>query len=106
MESPQPTASAGFAQARYMLDSTRHWKPMLNGYSGFRPQSFYDTAEAVQTFPAPQSIAWLQGRGVTHVFVHLDGLEPGMEGRLAATPGLHQIASDRMIRLYEVDRSR
>jgi hypothetical protein len=76
---------------------------MLNGYSGYRPESYYDTGEAMQSFPAPESIAWLRRRGVTHVFVHLDGVAPDMDGRLAATPGLHLIASDRMIRLYRVE---
>jgi hypothetical protein len=102
IELPFQTEAAGFDQAHYMLNSTRHWKPMLNGYSGFRPQSFYDTAEAVQAFPAPQSIAWLQRRGVTHVFVHLDAYGADMPGRLAAVPALHEVTSDRAIRLYEL----
>jgi hypothetical protein len=103
IEMPFLTASAGFRQAPYMLDSTRNWKPMLNGYSGYRPASFYETAERVQSFPAPESIEWLRRRGVTHVFVHLDLVGPDMDGTLAVTPGLREIASDRMIRLYEVE---
>jgi hypothetical protein len=106
IELPFQTIAAGFEQAQYMLNSTRHWKPMLNGYSGFRPQSFYDTAEAVQTFPAPQSIAWLQHRGVTHVFVHLDAFSGDIPARLANVSALHEVASDRAIRLYELDDGR
>jgi hypothetical protein len=106
IELPFQTIAAGFEQAHYMLNSTRHWKPMLNGYSGFRPPSFYETADAVQSFPSAASISWLRRHGVTHVFVHLDGVAPGMEGRLAATPDLHQIASDRLIRLYEIAPAR
>lgn len=56
--------------ANYMLNSTRHWQPIVNGYSGFQPRSFYHHAEALQEFPGDRSIAMLREIGVTHVFVH------------------------------------
>jgi hypothetical protein len=106
VELPFHTASAGFAQARYMLNSTHHWRPMLNGYSGYRPPSFYETAEGVQAFPAPASIAWLQRRGVTHVFMAMGAYDDQMPIRLAAVPELHQVASDRNITLFRLDPPR
>jgi hypothetical protein len=102
IELPFYTASAGFAQARYMLNSTRHWRPMLNGYSGYRPPSFYDTADSVQQFPAASSIEWLRQHGVTHLFVHLDAYDETMAARLAAIPALHEVASERAVTLYRV----
>ena len=54
----------------YMYFSTWHWKPMVNGYSGFIPQSYVSVAPTLQTFPAGAAIAELRRRGVTHVTVN------------------------------------
>lgn len=56
--------------AHYMLNSTLHWRPLVNGYSGFRPASFYTHAEALQLFPQEQAFEMMRQIGVTHVFVH------------------------------------
>src|SRR4029079_18108883 len=40
-----------FANAGYMLNSTRHWQPLLNGYSGYQPASYAETFNAIQSFP-------------------------------------------------------
>ena len=37
--------------ARYMLYSTSNWQPMINGYSGFIPPSFYHNASELAEFP-------------------------------------------------------
>ena len=103
VELPFYTESAGFAQARYMLNATRHWRPMLNGYSGYRPQSYYQTAEALTTFPSPESLAWLQRRAVTHVFVQLDAYDDGMPQRLAAAHLLQFVATDRGTALFRIE---
>jgi hypothetical protein len=55
--------------ADFMLASTRFWKPMLNGYSGFKPPSFYRAVDALANFPDPASIQYLRDLGVTHVVV-------------------------------------
>lgn len=102
-EVPFYTASAGFQQARYMLNSTRHWRPMLNGYSGYRPASYYRSAEALADFPSPASVEWLRRQGVTHLFVHLDAYDESVTAKLAAMPGVHDVASDRGIVLYRLD---
>ena len=78
---------------------------MLNGYSGYRPQSFYDTAEHLKSFPSAESIAWLQQKGVTHLFVQMGAYDEGMPARLGAIPVLHEMASDRGVTLYRLDRA-
>ena len=102
VELPFYTSAAGFAQARYMLNATRHWQPMLNGYSGYRPPSYYENARALESFPSPDSIAWLQQRGVTHVFVQMGAYDAGMGERLARLPALHEVASDRGVTLFQL----
>jgi hypothetical protein len=43
---------------------------VVNGYSGFFPQSFLEMTEAMRTFPDDRSIAYLKGRGVDLIVVH------------------------------------
>jgi uncharacterized membrane protein SirB2 len=57
------------ANTRYMLVSTRFWRPLLNGYSGFAPPSYFDNYNALALFPDRASIQYLRDRGVTHVAV-------------------------------------
>ena len=58
--------------ADYMLASTRHWKPLLNGYSGFTPASYREHADVLWYFPfRPASFAMLDRSDVRYVVVHL-----------------------------------
>ena len=43
--------SAIWLNARYMLESTAFWKPMLNGYSGFMPATYIERAFHLGGFP-------------------------------------------------------
>jgi hypothetical protein len=61
--------------ARYLLDQTRHWKPMVNAYSSFAPASFYDRAARLQAFPDAAALEELRSIGVTHVVLHRPPLE-------------------------------
>ncbi|HXH05036.1 MAG TPA: hypothetical protein VNI83_00440 [Vicinamibacterales bacterium] len=70
VEFPFPEPRAWFENAPYMLNSTRHWRPMLNGYSGFLPASYVRHWERLRSFPAPEALAALRDTGVTHVVVH------------------------------------
>ena len=90
--------------AVYMLNSTVHWRPILNGYSGFQPASFYRNAEALAEFPDARSVATLRQVGVTHVFVHTDELSPAALGRLAETSDLEHVETFGTIRLYRLRR--
>ncbi len=51
--------------------STFHWKPLVNGYSGFYPSSYIRRLTDVQGFPDKRSIGTLKRAGVTYVIVHL-----------------------------------
>jgi hypothetical protein len=61
---------AGPQDATYMYYSTLHWKPIVNGYSGFVPPSWGAMRDALVDFPDDRSIAALRTRGVTHLLVH------------------------------------
>ena len=54
----------------YMFNSTYHWQPIVNGYSGFFPRTFMELAEQTRGFPDDRSIEYLKGRGVDLIVVH------------------------------------
>ena len=85
---------------RFMLASTRFWKPMLNGYSGFKPASFYKNVEALRSFPDEGSIAHLRALGVTHVVVDGRNMAPAALERLERFPELRTLTTDGTLRLY------
>ena len=95
-----------FANAGYMLNSTRHWHPMLNGYSGFQPPSYVETFNAIQGFPNAAALTALHDRGVTHIVVHADGFRGafGVERfeSIAQNPALMRLGEDGDIQLYKL----
>ncbi|HEV3056798.1 MAG TPA: PA14 domain-containing protein [Vicinamibacterales bacterium] len=103
VEIPFYRPSAAFANARYMLNSTHHWRPLLNGHSGFLPASYQRHYEALSGFPDSTSIAALQGAGVTHVFVHTTEIGPDAVERLAHVPALRKMAEDGSTVLYRLE---
>ena len=54
----------------YMFWSTRHWRSLVNGYSGYAPRDFEETTTCMCTFPDDESIARLQALNVGHVLIH------------------------------------
>ena len=58
--------------ARYLLASTAHWRPLVNGFGGFSPPDFDETARLAGMFPSVLAVAWLQELGVGYVVVHTD----------------------------------
>ena len=95
-----------FANAGYMLNSTRHWHPMLNGYSGFQPPSYTETFNAIQGFPDGAALTALHERGVTHVVVHADGFRGafGVERfeSIARSPSLTPVGEAGDIQIYKL----
>jgi hypothetical protein len=101
-ELPLPHPWAIFHNAKYMLNSTQHWKPMVNGYSGFVPSSYRQHYDQLASFPDERSIAALRHLGVTHMFVHTDQLAAGAAEDLDRVPGLTRLAAEETIVLYRL----
>ncbi|MGE5199721.1 MAG: hypothetical protein ACM3H9_08775 [Rhodospirillaceae bacterium] len=99
----QPEAT--LRNAPYVLNSTAHWKPLVNGYSGFLPASYPGIAAALRDFPGDRSRAELQRLGVSHVVVHFDaygGRAGDIAAALRAAPWLALVASADRISVYRV----
>jgi len=58
-----------------MMGSTVHWKPLVNGYSGFSPAGTYIRA-ALAPFPDAESLRLLSDLGVRHAILHRSLLPP------------------------------
>ena len=65
-----------FRHTMYMLGSTSHWRPLVNGYSDFIPVEFAAGAPLLHGFPNPQGFAWLKERDVRYVVFHLNLYDP------------------------------
>jgi hypothetical protein len=99
--------SAQFHQnAPFMLVSTRTFNPMLNGYSGFKPASYYKNVEELAGFPDDRSIAHLQRLGVSVVLVDGRNMRPANLARIPEFPQLSKIADDGNLRIYLLGPSR
>lgn len=77
-----------FDDSVYLLRSTAHWRPLVNGYAGTEPPEYARTREVMKDFPSPESIARLRALGVTRIVLHLRGYGPNrrqaIEARLPA----------------------
>jgi hypothetical protein len=95
-----------FGNAKYMLASTRHWHPILNGYSGFIPPSYQRAYDELQGFPDGRSLAALRGLGVSHVVVHRDEFiyfhGAARYEAIAHNPDLVRFATSEKIQLYRL----
>ncbi len=100
VELPFPIPQQWFLNATYMLNSTRHWRPMLNGYSGFRPASYEKSYEAARNFPHEDALIALNALGVTHIIVHTDAMGADRVAELTKVQSLQQIASEGDILIY------
>ncbi len=69
-ETPFYPPQAAFENAEYVLNSTAHWRPLMNGYSGYVPESYRNVASAFWYFPEDWAIDAMRAAGVTHVTVH------------------------------------
>jgi hypothetical protein len=54
----------------YMFWSTRHWRPLINGYSGYAPRDYEETVARMRTFPDGAAIARLRALNVGHILIH------------------------------------
>jgi hypothetical protein len=75
-----------YRDVQYMFCSTRHWRRLVNGYSGAAPASYSQRASALQAVLRDPDAAWvsLAGSGATDVVVHEDAW-PGVRGPRVST---------------------
>ena len=107
VEVPFYPPDAMHENAEYIVNSTVHWRSLMNGYSGFTPDSYRERTGSFWFFPEPWAVDAIRASDATHVMVHLErfGNETAdVKRTLMTIPGLELIASDGDHRLYRVRR--
>ena len=70
----------------YMLFSTYHWQPLVNGYSDYIPADFREMVVVVSSFPARDSFKRLEPIGPRYVVFHMNMYDrvnrPRVEARI------------------------
>jgi hypothetical protein len=68
--------------ARYMLSSTYHWQPMVNGYSDHIPEDFRQLVRPVSSFPSREAFKLLRERRARYVLFHMNYYDSRSRERL------------------------
>jgi hypothetical protein len=71
-----------FHESVYMVYSTLHWKPLVNGYAGIEPKRYVEIRTLVRSFPSAASLDALRSVGTRYVIVHRKGYGPFQWERL------------------------
>lgn len=94
--------------ARYMLTSTLHWKPLVNGYSGYEPATTTFLTTAIRKLPDGDALQFLvDAVDVRWIIVHRDQLIGPEKEQWAdvATAGLEPAERFGTDEVYEVTRA-
>ena len=76
--------------AIYMLNSTTHWMPLVNGYSDHIPQEFRNQVRALSSFPTRESFKILARAGARYAVFHLDMYDRRSRQRLLERIDIYQ----------------
>ena len=109
LEMPPRSHKYAFTRTQYMINSTAHWKPIVNAYSDFVPDSLYNSLDTLAAFPSQESFDILKRDRVRYVAFDLReyNREPALRAALDASlarfaPSLHELFRDDQTVLYEI----
>lgn len=91
--------------ADYEWYATRHWHPIVNGYSRFEPPDHLELAAGLDAFPGDDALHALCARDVRYVVVHAHRPVKDMTAAIAAagdTTRLRRVAREGADVLYEL----
>ena len=106
LELPVFSRRFAFLRAQYMLNSTAHWRPLVNAYSDHIPADFAASADVLGQFPDREAFKRLERDRVRYAVFHLDlygNLLDALSVRLKEfAPYLRLLYGDDRIQLYEI----
>jgi hypothetical protein len=93
--------------AYYMLNSTSHWFPLVNGYSDHIPADFRQSVVPLSSFPTRESFRLLAAAGARYVVFHTHMYDSRSRVRLTErlatySAYLRPIAQEGPVWLYEI----
>jgi hypothetical protein len=94
-------------EARRLLGSTAHWRPLVNGYGGVVPPDYAETVATLSTFPSPAAVARLRAIHVRYAVVRLGDYPAATRAAravdlLALPPGVTRAADVGDTAIFEV----
>jgi hypothetical protein len=96
-----------FGHALYMMNSTAHWMPLINGYSDYIPPDALEAAPILNRFPSDESFSRLASQRPRYAVFHMNLF--GEVDRAAAAvrirefaPYLRPLYTDADTELYEI----
>jgi hypothetical protein len=60
-----------FRHTHYMMNSTTHWMPLVNGYSDYTPTDFAERIETLKFLPSRDALRMLAGDHVRYAAFHM-----------------------------------
>jgi hypothetical protein len=107
LELPVYSRRFGNLRSSYMLASTTHWMPLVDGYSDYIPEDFSQNLEALGEFPSGESFVVLERVPLRYAVFHVDTYAPDAMERLRArlvefAPYLRVLWRDEHVWLYEI----
>ncbi len=96
-----------FQHTKYMVASTAHWMPLVNGYSDYIPPDFYDHVMTLAPFPSRDAFKVLEPGRVRYAVFHMYGYNDENRRDVLArldqfAPYLRPLYQDEATRLYEI----
>jgi hypothetical protein len=96
-----------YQHAKYMLASTSHWMPLVNGYSDYIPADFRDHVMTLAPFPSRDALKILEPDRVRYAMFHLNGYNASNRRDILTrleqlAPYFKSIYLDDQTRLYEI----
>ena len=105
-EFPFFAGQAWSQNGRYLLNNTRYFKPLINGYSSYWPPAWEPRAKILETFPSAAAVDELRRLGATDVVVHVEAFEQrhgaAALAAVSTVPGLTLAGEENGIRLYQL----
>jgi hypothetical protein len=91
----------------YMLSSTAHWMPLLNGYSDYMPPDFLANVMMLAPFPSRDAFKLLEPNAVRYAIFHMYWYNPENQRDVLTRlkefePYLRPLYLDEDTRLYEI----
>lgn len=90
-----------YVHSRYLLNSTAHWHPLINGYSDYIPADFYQHAPAIARLD-DESFRILASLGTRYLVVHDTAGYSPPDPRLRLERRLRPLQFSREIWLFEI----
>jgi hypothetical protein len=84
----------------YLYNSTVHWKPLANGYSGYLPPVSDRLSQRIRFLPDPEGLDLLRDLRISHLVIHAQS--PGRKAALRSWEGRFAAGESRRVeRVYQ-----